>query len=84
MNEGLSNTKFTDLRSHLQLAMQYQTPTGDCVIGAIDPSLVDITTTGDIMEVYINEDVRVQLSGLISRPPQSGSMCCKNLKLKIE
>ena len=83
MNEGLSNTKFTDLRSHLQLAMQYQTPTGDCVIGTIDPSLVDITT-GDIMEVYINEDVRVQLSGLISRPPQSGSMCCKNLKLKIE
>ena len=48
--------------------MQYIASTGNCIIGKINHSLGD-DTTDEIAEVYINEDARMQLSDVISKPP---------------
>ena len=49
-----------------QYAMQYEPTNGDCVIGTINRNLLPINladqTSDQIVEVYVNEDVRGQLS----------------------
>ena len=50
--------------------MQYVAASGNCVIGTIDRNFTG-GTDDEILEVYINEDVRAQLSNFISKPPQS-------------
>ena len=49
--------------------MKHDPAKGDCVIGTINLNLAD-TTSDQIVEVYINEDVRTHLSDIITRPPQ--------------
>ena len=46
--------------------MQYEPTNGDCVIGTINHNLLPINladqTSNQIVEVYMNEDVRGQIS----------------------
>ena len=50
-----------------QYAMRYDPTMGECVIGTINRNLAD-ANSAEIAEVYINEDVRAQLSDVITRP----------------